>query len=81
MMILMIQNVGLSLSNLEKHQYVAEDAAEAVSAGVAQGRSFIARCESLDQEMEKVDALADQVHQIRQSLSQLEASLKLPPTK
>ena len=66
---------------MEVYRGTAQHAAEAVSESVAQGRSFIARCDELDKKMEKVDALAEQVRSVRQSLGQLEVSLGLPPTK
>ena len=46
---------------MSTYRDTAQHAAEAVSVSVAQGRSFIARCEDLDREMVKVDALAGQV--------------------
>ena len=46
---------------MSAYRDTAQHAAEAVSVGVAQGRSFIARCEDLDRQMLKVDALAGQV--------------------
>lgn len=47
--------------HMSTYRDTAQHAAEAVSVSVAQGRSFIARCEDLDREMVKVDALAGQV--------------------
>ena len=47
--------------HMSAYRDTAQHAAEAVSVSVAQGRSFIARCEELDREMVKVDALAGQV--------------------
>ena len=46
---------------MSTYRDTAQHAAEAVSVSVAQGRSFIARCEDLDREMVKVNALAGQV--------------------
>ena len=46
---------------MSTYRDTAQHAAEAVSVSVAQGRSFIARCEDLDREMVKVDALAGRV--------------------
>ena len=60
---------------MEVYRSTAQHASEAVSVSVAQGRSFITRCEQLDAEMAKVDALAEQVRSVKDSLGALEASL------
>ena len=53
----------------------AQHTAEAVSVSVAQGRSFLSRVEQLDKEMVKVEALAGQVAQVKESLTLLEDAL------
>ena len=47
--------------HMSAYRDTAQHAAEAVSVSVAQGRGFIERCQHLDREMAKVDALAGQV--------------------
>lgn len=71
-----LQSLTLNTAeHMSAYRDTAQHAAEAVSVSVAQGRSFIARCEELDREMVKVDALAGQVRQVQESLSSLEAAL------
>ena len=60
------------------HRPMEQHAAEAVSTSVALGTTFIARCEQMDAEMAKVEELAEQVRQVKDSLGLLEASLIRP---
>lgn len=46
-----------------------------VSTSVANGRSFIARCELLDSQMSEVDSLAQQVADVKRALGELEGAV------
>lgn len=64
--------------HMDVYRGTAQHAAEAVSTSVALGTTFIARCEQMDAEMAKVEELAQQVRQVKDSLGLLEASLLKP---
>ena len=57
------------------HRDAAEHTAQAVSTTVAHARNLVEKCERLDAEMSKVEALAARVSAVKSSLATLEDAL------
>ena len=64
-----------SVEYMAVYRDTAEHTAQAVSTSVAHARNLVEKCERLDAEMSKVEALAAQVRAVKASLSTLESSL------
>ena len=67
-----------SVEYMAVYRDTAEHTAQAVSTSVAHARNLVEKCERLDAEMSKVEALAAQVRAVKASLSTLESSLGPP---